>query len=190
MLLIGNVWILSTPYVLIESHKFVFWGNSFVMKLVSCKGIFWKQFSCCSNFEFAVTMLKYFWAIISKDVRNWRLKMPENNFNKVSTLWTCQTYMENMSTVLKPGEISFGVLFFRQILRQLRTFLKLLPFCIYIYIHICLNAQKLKVNGLDRMEIYQHRFAVVITQQFAMNLLQRISYKVLLLRHTVYCWIN
>ena len=25
---------------------------------------------------------------------------------------------KNMSTVLKPGEISFGVLFFRQILRQ------------------------------------------------------------------------
>ena len=104
--------------------------------------------------------------------------MAENNFNKVSTLWTCQTYMENMSKVLKPGEILFGVLFFRQILRQLRTFLKLLPFCIYIYIHICLNAQKLKVNGLDRMEIYEHRSAVVITQQFAMNLLQRISYKV------------
>ena len=53
--------------------------------------------------------------------------MPENNFNKVSTLWTCQTYMENMSTVLKPGEISFGVLFFRQILRQLRMFFRLLP---------------------------------------------------------------
>ena len=70
---------------------------------------------------------KLFWAIISKNVRNWRPKMPENNFNKVSTLWTCQTYMENMSKVLKPAEISFGVLFFRQILRQLRTFLKLLP---------------------------------------------------------------
>ena len=38
--------------------------------------------------------------------------MPENNFNKVSTLWACQTYMENMSKVLKPGEILFGVLFF------------------------------------------------------------------------------
>ena len=38
--------------------------------------------------------------------------MPENNFNKVSTLWTCQAYMENMSKVLKPAEISFGVLFF------------------------------------------------------------------------------
>ena len=58
--------------------------------------------------------------------------MPENNFNKVSTLWACQTYMENMSKVLKPGEILFGVLFFRQILRQLRTFLKLLPKCIFV----------------------------------------------------------
>ena len=48
--------------------------------------------------------------------------MPESNFNKVSTLWTCQTYM---STVLKPGEILFRVLVFRQILRQLWTFLKL-----------------------------------------------------------------
>ena len=38
--------------------------------------------------------------------------MPENNFNKVPTLWTCQTYMENMSRVLKPEEILFGVLFF------------------------------------------------------------------------------
>ena len=38
--------------------------------------------------------------------------MAKNNFNKVSTLWTCQTYMEDISTVLKPGEISFGVLFF------------------------------------------------------------------------------
>jgi len=53
--------------------------------------------------------------------------MPKNNFNKVSTLWRSQTYMENMSTVLKPEEISFGVLFFRQKNCQLRTFLKLLP---------------------------------------------------------------
>ena len=57
---------------------------------------------------------KWRWAIISKSVRNWRPQMPKTNFNKVSTLWTCQTYMENMSTVLKPDEISFGVLFFRQ----------------------------------------------------------------------------
>ena len=53
--------------------------------------------------------------------------MPKTNFNKVLTLWTCQTYMENMSTALKPDEISFGVLLFRQKLRQFRTFLKLLP---------------------------------------------------------------
>ena len=33
--------------------------------------------------------------------------MPENNLDKVSTLWTCQTNMENMSTVLKPEEILF-----------------------------------------------------------------------------------
>ena len=67
------------------------------------------------------------WAIISKNVRNWRPQMPKTNFNKVSTLWTCQTYMENMSTALKPNEISFGVLFFWHKLRQFRTFLKLLP---------------------------------------------------------------
>ena len=30
--------------------------------------------------------------------------------NKVSTLWTCHTYMENMSTVLNHEEISFGVI--------------------------------------------------------------------------------
>ena len=54
--------------------------------------------------------------------------MPKTNFNKVLTLWTCQTYMENMSTALKPDEISFGVLLFRQKLRQFRTFLKLLPY--------------------------------------------------------------
>jgi len=36
--------------------------------------------------------------------------------------------MENMSTMLKPDEISFGVLFFWHKLRQYRTFLKLLPF--------------------------------------------------------------
>ena len=53
--------------------------------------------------------------------------MAENNFNKVSTLWTCQTYMENMSTALKPDEISFGELLFRQKVRQFRMFLKLLP---------------------------------------------------------------
>ena len=53
--------------------------------------------------------------------------MPKTNFNKVLTLWTCQTYMENMSTTLKPDEISFGVLFFWHKLRQFRTFLKLLP---------------------------------------------------------------
>ena len=53
--------------------------------------------------------------------------MPKTNFNKVLTLWTCQTYMENMSTTLKPDEISFWVLFFWHKLRQFRTFLKLLP---------------------------------------------------------------
>ena len=53
--------------------------------------------------------------------------MPKTNFNKVLTLWTYQTYMENMSTALKPDEISFGVLLFRQKLCQFRTFLKLLP---------------------------------------------------------------
>ena len=43
-------------------------------------------------------------------------------------LWTCQRYMENMSTVLKPEEILFRVLFFfRRKPRQLRTFVKLLP---------------------------------------------------------------
>ena len=47
-----------------------------------------------------------------QNVRNRRPKMPENDFNKISTLWTCQTYMENMSRVLKPEEILFGVLFF------------------------------------------------------------------------------
>ena len=64
-------------------------------------------------------------AIISKSVRNWHPKMPKTNFNKVLTLWTCQTYMENMSSTLKPDEISFGVLFFWHKLRQFRTFLKL-----------------------------------------------------------------
>ena len=44
-------------------------------------------------------------------------------------MWTYQTYMENMSTALKPDEISFGVLLFRQKLCQFRTFLKLLPHC-------------------------------------------------------------
>ena len=67
------------------------------------------------------------WAIISKNVRNWRPQMAKRNFSKVSTLWTCQRYMENMSAVLKPEEILFWGLFFRQKLRKLRTFLKLLP---------------------------------------------------------------
>ena len=53
--------------------------------------------------------------------------MPKNSFNKVSTLWTCQTYMENMSRVLKLEDMSFGVLFVWKKLRQFRTFLKLLP---------------------------------------------------------------
>ena len=53
--------------------------------------------------DIEMVSIKSLWAIISKAVRNWRPKMPENNFSKVSTLWTCQTYMENMSTVLKPG---------------------------------------------------------------------------------------
>ena len=64
----------------------------------------------------------YNWAITSKNVHNWQPKMPENNFNKISTLWTCQTYMENMYTVLKNLKKSH----LRHIQRQLRTFLKLL----------------------------------------------------------------
>ena len=74
-----------------------------------------------------LTRLNDIGAIISKSVRNWRPQMPKTNFNKVLTLWTCQTYMENMSTALKPDEISFGELLLRQKLRQFRTFLKLLP---------------------------------------------------------------
>ena len=32
-------------------------------------------------------------------------------FNKVSTLWTCQTYLGNIFTVLKSGEIVFEAMF-------------------------------------------------------------------------------
>ena len=38
--------------------------------------------------------------------------MAKRNFSKVSTSWTCQRYMENMSTVLKPEETFFGFCFF------------------------------------------------------------------------------
>ena len=55
--------------------------------------------------------------------------MAKTYFNKVLTLWTCQTFMENMFTELKLENISFEVLlfFFWQKLRQLRMFLKVLP---------------------------------------------------------------
>ena len=54
-------------------------------------------------------------------------KCPLNDLGKVSTFWTCQTYMETMFTELKPEESSFEVLFFWQKLCQLRTILELLP---------------------------------------------------------------
>ena len=39
------------------------------------------------------------------------LKSPKNYFNKYLTLWTCQTYLENMFTALKSKEIIFEALF-------------------------------------------------------------------------------
>ena len=50
-------------------------------------------------------------------------KSSKNDFKKVSGFWTCQTYLENMSTVLESIKISFVALIGLQKLR----FWKLLP---------------------------------------------------------------
>ena len=46
-------------------------------------------------------------AIISKNIHNWRRQMSRQSFNIID-----MSYIENMSTVLKPEEIAFGVSFF------------------------------------------------------------------------------
>ena len=48
----------------------------------------------------------------SKAFRTDGSNSPKNNFNKVPRLWTCQTYSENMSSVLKSEAILFEALFF------------------------------------------------------------------------------
>ena len=70
-----------------------------------------------------------YWVKISKVSLTDGPKSPKNYFNKYLTLWTCQTYLENMFTALKSKEIIFEALFFVQKLRQLQTFLKFLPLC-------------------------------------------------------------
>ena len=79
-------------------------------------------------------------AKISKASRTDGSKSPKNNFNKVPRLWTCQTYSENMSSVLKSEAILFEALFF--VVAKATSVLDVLTFLpsllITVSLHICM----------------------------------------------------
>ena len=102
-----------------HSHR---WPHRDCINQISASQLYWY-----SQIFVLIKYVDHNWGKISKVFVTDGPRSPENYFNQVSRLWTSQTYLENMFTVLKSEEILFHAFLFLQKLRQLWTFLKFFP---------------------------------------------------------------